>query len=111
MQVGGGTDHHVAVLLFNAAQLGHAGEVDHGVINFVQLGHPQADVGAAGHQLRGGPGGPCGQQFGQAGGQQVGAVSVARRGLNLRQRGLEQVLVKPHRRKAGHLLRRVKIGR
>ena len=110
MQVGGGTDHQVAVLRFNAAQLGHAGDIDHGVIIFVQLGHPQADVGAAGHHLRSGSGGAGGQQFGQAGGQQVGAVCMIRPRLDLRQRGLEPVLVKPHRRKAGHLLRRVQDG-
>ena len=110
MQIGGGTDHQVAVVRFNAAQLGHAGEVDHSVINFVQLGHPQADVGAAGHQLRSGPGGAGGQQFSQGGGQKVGALSLARGRLDLRQRGLEPVLVKPHRRKAGHLLRRVQDG-
>ena len=110
MQIGGGTDHQVAVVRFNAAQLGHAGKVDHGVKIFMQLGHPQADVGAAGHQLRSGSGGAGGQQFGQAGGQQVGFLSLANGRLDLRQRGLEPVLVKPHRRKAGHLLRRVQDG-
>ena len=77
MQSGGSANHQVAAALFNAPQFGHAGDVDHGVKTLVHLGHPQADVGAASHQLGFGLRGAGGQQLCQRTGQLVSVVGDA----------------------------------
>ena len=61
----GGPDGEMVVIALDAAQFLDLGDVQHLAELHVHLGHPQAHVGAAGHDLRVGVAGTGGQQSGQ----------------------------------------------
>jgi hypothetical protein len=77
-QAHGGADGGVVGRLVDAAQLGHARHVQHLGELAVLLGHPQAHVGAAGHELGLRVRGARRQQLGQRGGGFVRKIGLQR---------------------------------
>ena len=72
VQADRGTDDGVAVLRLDRPEFSHARHVKQLRKIHVQLVDPQADIGAAGHELGLRPGGPGGQQRAQAGRRVIG---------------------------------------